>query len=211
MSRETAPRGKSPVDSPAGGSSPKAPRANNNNNNSLRERVNFFERIWSAKSQDDIVDNIESLHPRSGSRASNSSFEESYERVVEEGELNGAKIVKFEKITLKKSVKELTTSRLSRTPSEECGLEDSAYQSHGIHGSKSSSIGSFNKFPSEESLSKKDLSSTTSEEKGSTSSEWYHEYRNQSFQNFSTKREDYLRSKSQFDAHIAEIRGKIMK
>lgn len=103
----------------------------------------------------------------------------------------------------------------SRTPSEEHVVgEDSAYQSHshshGLAGSKSSSVTSFAKFPSEESLAQRrslaSRSSSPMEDK--PAAEWYAEYRNQSFQqNAPSSKPEYMRSKSQFDAHIAEIKG----
>lgn len=165
---------------------------------------------------------------RPSSRTSNSSFEESFERMVEEGELNGAKVVKFEKITVRKSVREMTSTvqgtatssfvkapgafaEASRTPSEEQALEDSAYQSHGVQGSKSSSVTSFTRFPSEESLPRGKGASpqrtATPDFEGfgaeRPSAEWYAEYRNQSFQNIAVR----MRSRTEYDAHIAEIKG----
>lgn len=243
MSRSTPPRS-SPtpkVDNPPGGNdSPRTPRGGR-----LRDRVSFFEQVWtsagrSPSAEDDLLEDADARksspyrvpthHRRSSSRASDSSFEESFERLVEEGELNGAKIVKFEKITVRKSVREISSSdathdndnvtvhqraltESSRTPSEEHAF-DSAYQSHshGVHGSKSSSITSFTRFPSEESLSHRRCSSPRAQQ-GSLDladdrppSEWYAEYRNQSFQNV-TARIEYVRSRSEYDAHIAEIKG----
>lgn len=240
MSRATPPRG-SPtpprVDSPGGGS-PRTPRGGR-----LRDRVSFFEQVWSTgrcPSAEDLLEDTEArrssfrspTHRRSSSRASDSSFEESFERLVEEGELNGAKVVKFEKITVRKSVREISSSasngdsvlavqqraaaaltESSRTPSEEHALEDSAYQSHshGVHshGSKSSSVTSFTRFPSEESLSQRRCSSPRQQlgqPDDRPPSEWYAEYRSQSFQNVAA-RMDYVRSRSEYDAHIAEIKG----
>ena len=140
--------------------------------------------------------------------------------------MNGSKVVKFEKITVRKSVREIGTgggvpgsqqrgslAETSRTPSEEHALEDSAYQSHSHgapnYGSKSSSVTSFTRFPSEESLSHRRGSGSPQQHLGfddRTPSEWYAEYRTQSFQNVATRIE-YVRSKSEYDAHIAEIKG----
>lgn len=200
MSGQTPPKGETVK--PTG--SPRTPRGGR-----LRDRVNFFENIWSqgrSASSEDLVERSDSpVQRRSSSRTSDSSFEESFERLVEEGELNGAKVVKFEKITVRRSVKEVVSSRsglseASRTPSEEQAL-DSAYQSHGYQGSKSSSVGSFTKFPSEENLGRE-----SPQDDDKAPSEWYAEYRNQSFQHVTSKRE-YVRSRSEFDAHIAEIKG----
>lgn len=217
--------------SPAGrGGSPGTPRGGR-----LRDRVNFFEQVWSegrAASSEELFQEVDSgrrsvgrfrspTAVRPASRASDSSFEESYERLIEEGELNGAKVVKFEKITVRKSVREVgpggvahhhrVLTESSRTPSEEHALEDSAYQSHShgapSHGSKSSSVTSFTRFPSEESLSQRRGSSPHQHlgPDDRTPSEWYAEFHSQSLHNAS--RIEYVRSKSEYDAHIAEIKG----
>lgn len=152
------------------------------------------------------------------------SFEETVVKTVEEGDLTtGMKSVKFEKVVIKKSVQQVTTTKTvrttSRTPSEseERLLEDSAYQTqNGMSQSKSSSFTSLSgRFPSEESLrrtpSKEILrdeweSASNSSKQTTSSSEWYNEYRNQSFQTGSSRLE-YVRSRSQYDNHIAVIRG----
>jgi nesprin-1 len=175
------------------------------------------------------------------------SFEETFERSVEEGDLlgGGAKIVKFERITVHRSVREFTKARpttpgsattpsdatISRTPSEERVLqEDSAYHTvshsqpsaNGYHvsASKSSSATSLaGRFPSEESLrrtpSREGLqqAGVTESDGGSrpastSSIDWYSEYRTQSFHNMAAKLE-YVRSRSQYDSHIAEIKGNV--
>lgn len=115
----------------------------------LKDRVSFFEQVWSPRSQ-----------RRLETSGDDSSFEESYERLVEEGELNGAKVVKFEKITVRKSLKEMSVAQEVRGVGacESCRTtpSDSAYQSHGHAGhqgsSKGSSVTSFGRFPSEDSL-----------------------------------------------------------
>lgn len=152
--------------------------------------------------------------------------EETLERTIEEGDLStGSKVVKFEKITVKRSFKEITVP--SRTPSEEHVLEDSAYHSHGNGVSKSSSVASLpaGKFPSDESLDRPVLdartpsrenvsaredwdSASNSSSKHTSGSDWYSEYKTQSFLHSSSKL-DYVRSRSQYDSHIAEIRGEL--
>lgn len=142
-------------------------------------------------------------------------WQETITTTTEEGDA-GIKTVKFEKVTVRKTVRKIT----SRTPSEEYLLEDSAYvtQSNGnLASSKTSSISSLTgRFPSEESLrrtpSRERLSrdewdnASNSSKVTSSSSEWYSEYRTQSFQSGSSKLE-FVRSKSQYDEHIASIRG----
>lgn len=171
----------------------------------LKDRVSFFEQVWSPRSQ-----------RRLETSGDDSSFEESYERLVEEGELNGAKVVKFEKITVRKSLKEMSVAQEVRGVGacESCRTtpSDSAYQSHGHAGhqgsSKGSSVTSFGRFPSEDSLlvhSKRAASPRTpSTMEDKSSSEWYTEY-NQSFHNVA--RMDVVRSRTEYDAHIAQIRG----
>ncbi|KAG7206621.1 hypothetical protein KM043_000301 [Ampulex compressa] len=187
----------------------------------LRDRVSFFEQVCSGgrtASADELLEEIRRFRPasqpRTSPRASDSSFEESFERLVEEGELNGARVVKFEKITVRKSVREVgsLSGQSSRTPSEERALEDSAYQSHNhgaqSHGSKSSSAASFARFPSEESLWQRRGSSPQRHlgpEDRAASSEWYAEFRAQTFQNVASRIE-CVRSRTEYDAHIAEIR-----
>lgn len=158
------------------------------------------------------------------------SVEETLIETVEEGDTaTGMKTVKFEKVTVRKSVKQITsttsstvrTISSSRTPSEEHVHEDSAYQTHtngsGLSHSKSSSISSLTgRFPSEESLRRTpsrenendwETSSNSSSKVACSSSEWYNEYRTQSFQTHSPTKRDYFRSKSEYDHHIATIRG----
>lgn len=158
-----------------------------------------------------------SLRPTKFPKTEN--FEETFERTVEEGDISsGSKVVKFEKIIVRKTTKEIIKPLSSRTPSEEHLLEDSAYHSHGNGVSKSSSVSSLTgRFPSEENLrrtpsrdnlGRDDWDSGSSSSKHTTSgSEWYNEYRHQSFLQSGSKL-DFVRSKSQYDSHIAEIRGK---
>lgn len=101
----------------------------------------------------------------------------------------------------------------SRTPSDEQNLDDSAYVTHsnGNFGSTASfpSVESLRTTPSKENLTKDDWdsNSNSSSKVTSSSSDWYNEYRTQSFQSSANKLE-YVRSKSQFDQHIASIRGR---
>lgn len=199
----------------------------------LTDRVTFYEKVWTGTQTGSLegdsvldLDDIEKKLTKSAQervetflRPDDDSFEEITTRTVDEG---GTKTVKFEKVTVKKTVvKEI--SGKSRTPSEEKLIEDSAYQSesygNGLPYSKSSSITSLTgRFPSEESLSRvsssrdqsKDEWDSNSNSSGkmtaSSSSEWYNEYRTQSFQQKHVAKE-YFRSKSEYDNHIAVIRG----
>ncbi|XP_043257159.1 nesprin-1 isoform X10 [Colletes gigas] len=219
----TPPKSESPAGNRTSPGSPRTPRGGR-----LRDRVSFFEQLFheiDARRQHGNFRSVTNTRP--SSRASDSSFEESFERLVEEGELNGSKVVKFEKITVRKSVKEIGTDDLTahhhrvltasnRTPSEEHALEDSAYQSHShgaaSHGSKSSSVTSFTRFPSEESLSQRRGGSPHHEFDAQqhlgpddrTSSEWYAEYHAQTFYN--TDKIESVLSKNEFDALIVKIK-----
>nr|XP_022915902.1 nesprin-1 isoform X7 [Onthophagus taurus] len=187
----------------------------------LSDRVSFFEKVWSGSPTGDVtLENIEKV--RSPERKQlhqkivrpDGSFEETLLETMEEGDLaSGMKTVKFEKVTVKKTVKEVKTSR---TPSEEKLIEDSAYHTeygNGLSYSKSSSVTSLTG-RSEESLSRPSSreqsrdewdSNSTSSKVTTSSLDWYNEYRSQSFQQKHTHKE-YYRSKSEYDNHIAIIR-----
>ena len=105
---------------------------------------------------------------------------------------------------------------MPRTPSEEV-LQDSCYHTN-ISLSKSSSAASMTmdsddfllrRTPSRERMDLDSLSvgSETSSSKGS---EWYQEYKSQSFQNYNSKLERVL-TRQEYDSHIAEIRGEFFK
>ncbi|KAI4462167.1 hypothetical protein MML48_5g00001532 [Holotrichia oblita] len=126
----------------------------------LTDRVTFYEKVWTGSQTgsfegggDSILD-LEDIEKRlTKQERQDGSFEETSIHSLEEGDAaTGLKTVKFEKVTVRKSVK-------SRTPSEEKLIEDSAYHTesfgNGLPYSKSSSITSLTgRFPSEESLSR---------------------------------------------------------
>ncbi|KAF7272974.1 hypothetical protein GWI33_014281 [Rhynchophorus ferrugineus] len=153
------------------------------------------------------------------------TFQESYISTTQEGDTStGLRTVKFEKVTVRKTVRTISSSTssvkkvssTSRTPSEEV-VDDSDYltQSNGnlASTSKTSSQSSLTggRFPSEESLSRPASREKVRDEWDSASkvsnsgSEWYSEYRTQSFHSGSSKL-DYVRSKSQYEEHIDQIR-----
>lgn len=216
----------------------------------LRDRVSFFEKVWTGSKSGNVeseemidVDELERklaeervkhqeqnqmervrLKPGTSSLGfPGESVQETVMRTTEEGDLaSGVKTVKFEKVTVRKTVRQVTstTKITSRTPSEEQILDDSAYQTHSngnlsTHSNSSSASSLTGNFVSEENLrrtpskedwTKDDCDSVSSSSKvTSSSSEWYSEYRTQSFQN--TSKLEYVRSKSQYDNHIAIIRG----
>jgi len=94
----------------------------------------------------------------------------------------------------------------SRTPSEE--HIDSSYFTQNGSLSKSSSQHSLDNF--RRSLSREALdwdASSVASGTSSRGSEWYNEYRHQSFQNFNSKLERVL-TRQEYDTHISEIKGK---
>jgi hypothetical protein len=72
----------------------------------LRDRVSFFEQLSGKRSPEEPPGETPGEAAWT-SRSGDSSFEESYERLVEEGDYEGAKLLKFERITVKKSVREV--------------------------------------------------------------------------------------------------------
>lgn len=223
----------------------------------LRDRVSFFEKVWTGSpsgvlegpSAVDVEElerrldeerqrhaehaHLEQVSLRHAPLEPDGSFQETVTSTVEEGDLaSGVKTVKFEKVTVRKTVRQVTgnvstTHRVvtSRTPSEERVLEDSAYQTHSngnlsTHSNSSSVSSLTGRFPSEENLLRRTPSReylkddsvrdecdsvSGSSRLTTSSSEWYNEYRSQTFQN--TSKLEYVRSKSQYDNHIAVMRG----
>ncbi|VEN42511.1 unnamed protein product, partial [Callosobruchus maculatus] len=195
------------MSSPPGGP-PRAPE--DSPGKRLRERVNFFERMWGRQQQPAPV-------PASDPNDDNPTYQETYTSTTHEGDLTtGAKTVKFEKVTVKKTVRHVTSSSTSstsvrqattpsRTPSTEGLLEDSAYATHASKTSSTSSL----RFPSDERLDwdpKEWERDSDSSKVTSSSSEWYNEYRTHSFHTSGSPRFELVRSKSQYDEHIQHIR-----
>lgn len=143
-----------------------ARRIDSPNRSNVNVKVNIFKQQQPAAGE-----------PRAGSSSTSDSMPESFEECIERsydgGEVAGnSRVFTFEKITLKKTVREVTvlrqplssietitsrSERFSRTPSEERVFhDDSAYHTHhsNLHSSaasKSSSVTSLHgRFPSEE-------------------------------------------------------------
>lgn len=123
---------------------------------------------------------------------------ETAERVTEEGDLaSGNRIVTTEKITVRRNVQDILLG--AKSPSG----EDSAYQTLRVTksiGGSSTSSNVTGRFPSEENLTR----SGSPARSESPDQDWYHDYRNASFQ---STRLDAFRSRSEYDNHIAQIRG----
>ncbi|CAH2077107.1 unnamed protein product, partial [Iphiclides podalirius] len=144
----------------------------------LRSRVSFFERVWRGRGSGDNVDaaaDVEEIErrieerrrtgsPRVDARDQSPGGSQEFqsvklrhvgaerERQVEEGDLAaGVRCVRFERVTLKRTVE------------------------------------------------------TRDERPDSPQHEWYTEYKQHALQ--TAPKKDYLRSKSEYDTHIAEIRG----
>lgn len=141
------------------------------------------------------------------------SLEETYERMDEEGDLvTGQRVVTVERVSLRRSVREV-----SRTPSEDHLVEDSAYQSRrptepsassgllsplsaATRSVSSSQTSLSGQFPSEENIA--GLARTPSRERlGET--EWYVELHHTE----SSRKYELYRRTSQYDKHIHQIRG----
>lgn len=220
MARRHDPGGAQPPHEPPAPSSPASAAR-------LRDRVTFFERVWTGDSGtppdvpdaalssnfdvSDIERRLREDHKRKA--ASSTKIEVKLKptpqspvrRSNDEIDVTtGAKLVKFEKIVYKKSVEEITSVKpvvttsvrvetLSRTPSDERTIyDDSAYQSQGAAAASSSKASSVTgRFPSEETLSGRSHQQSQQQHV---------------FQNMAARME-FVRSKSEYDSHIAEIRG----
>lgn len=111
-------------------------------NRGLRDKVSFFEKVWSGTATSEVEDSQRRVRRRDATPESDIPHEEIFERRVEEGDVSGVSYVKFERLTVKRTVTETRTEILRPE-----------------------------------------------------SPEW-------------VNRREYVRSKSEFDSHIAEIRGK---
>jgi len=202
----------------------------------VRERVSFFEQhvdrhrvVTPGSSRENLY------HPSPSSvdetrrrtvvvneggrpRTPGTVFRESYESIQEEGDgPDGCKIVRVDRVTLTKTVKEVRRSSVhSSTSSLASPLketsppvddQDSAYRTRGM--SKSSSISSLvsswgtGRFTSQESLlgSPGEQSDRTPSRATDSS-----DFRHQPFQTIAARMKQ-IRSKAEYDSHIAEIKG----
>lgn len=163
----------------------------------LRDRVNFFERVWSGSTSTDAVDattDVEDIERRIEQRkrtADSPKIEvklrhtESPSRTFERTESPTA----FAKLRHVEPVEEI--ERFERQVEE---------------GDLAAGV-RFVKF--ERMTVRRTVTETRSdvyERPDSPQHEWYSEYRHQALHN--APRVEYVRSKSEYDSHIAEIRGK---
>ena len=131
------------------------------------------------------------------------------------------RVQNYQKIVMKKSVKQFTAHELYKTtihsvestPSP--SREDSAYYTRSSM-SKSSSMHSNDRFPSEECLSFTSPSTSkihTSKVHQDKPHEWYNQYTTQAFQHLSPlasrTNTSISYSRNEFDTHIAQMRGNI--
>jgi hypothetical protein len=211
----------------------------------LRERVSFFEHhidrqrvLTPSTSREDLLSPSVStdetrrrtvtMSEGGRPRTPGTVFRESYESIREEGDgPTGSKIVRVDRVTLTKTVKEVPMSQQRRvsssvhssnsslaSPMKEMSPQpeeqDSAYRTRGL--SKSSSISSMvsswgtGRYTSQESLlgmsgaSGDQLDRTTSRATDSS------DYRHQPFQTIAARMKQ-IRSKAEYDSHIADIKG----
>ncbi|CAB3371859.1 Hypothetical predicted protein [Cloeon dipterum] len=204
----------------------------------VRERVSFFEQHVDKKrvvtpgtsrenllldSSLDETRRTRTVQEIGHPRTPGTVFRESYESITEEGASeDGVKVVRVDRVTLTKTVRETSKGSVhssnssiasplkERSPGPD--EQDSAYRTRGM--SKSSSISSLvsswgtGRYTSQESLlgspadAPSDRSRTT-EESSSNS-----DYRHQPFQTIAARMKQ-IRSKAEYDSHIAEIKGEL--
>lgn len=162
----------------------------------LRDRVKFFERVWTGTSTDsDVVD-------------ATTSVDDIEKRLREEQRKKKQDATKIE-VKLKHTDRESPTRTFESTfPSlklrhVEQPVEETV-ERHVEEGDLAAGV-RFVKF--ERLTVKRTVTETRElvERPESPQHEWYSEYRQHALHNAPKK--DYLRSKSEYDSHIAEIRG----
>lgn len=159
----------------------------------LRDRVSFFERVWSGRSKNDSVDATSDV--------------DEIERKIEQRKRH-PESPKFE-VKLKHTRDTQSPSRSFETPFPNLKLrhvehEEAAKQRPVEEGDLGAGV-RFVKF--ERVTVKRTLAESQAEDRpDSPQSEWYSEYKHHTLH--TAPRKDYVRSKSEYDSHIAEIRGK---
>lgn len=209
----------------------------------LRERVSFFEQhidrqrvLTPSASRENLyqqtpVSTDETrrrtvvVNEGGRPRTPGTVFRESYESIKEEGDgPSGSKIIRVDRVTLTKTVKEVVPRRSMSVHSSNSSLaspmkemspppeeQDSAYRTRGL--SKSSSISSIvsswgtGRYTSQESLlgspsfAADQLDRTPSRTTTDSS-----DFRHQPFQTIAARMKQ-IRSKAEYDSHITEIKG----
>lgn len=205
----------------------------------LRERVSFFEHhidrqrvLTPSASREDLDQPMSTDETRRRTvtvseggrpRTPGTVFRESYESIREEGDgPSGSKIVRVDRVTLTKTVKEVPPRRSMSVHSSNSSLaspmkemspadeQDSAYRTRGM--SKSSSISSMvsswgtGRYTSQESLLGSPASGDQLDRTPSRATDSSSDYRHQPFQAMAARMKQ-IRSKAEYDSHIADIKG----
>lgn len=159
----------------------------------LRDRVSFFERVWSGRSRNDSVDATADV--------------DEIERKIEQRKRH-TESPKFD-VKLKHTRDTQSPSRSFETPFPNLKLrhvehEEAVKQRPVEEGDLGAGV-RYVKF--EHVTVKRTLAEGQADDRpDSPQSEWYSEYKHHTLHN--APRKDYVRSKSEYDSHIAEIRGK---
>lgn len=162
----------------------------------LRDRVSFFEKVWTGHSSSEQVD------------ASAANVDE-IERRLEQRKRRPESPKIEVKLKHTRDTESPTKSYETSFPSFKLRhvepLEDEKHVQQVEEGDLAAGA-RFVKFERVTTV-KRTFTETRSEERAeSPQHEWYSEYKTQTLQ--TAPRKDYLRSKSEYDTHIAEIRGK---
>lgn len=160
----------------------------------LRDRVHFFEKVWSGQSSNDTVDattDVDDLERRIEQRKRRP------ESPKIEVKLKHTRDTESPTKTFETSFPNLKLRHVE--PAEE--LEK--FERQVEEGDLAAGV----RYVKFERVVKRTVTETRSEERAeSPQHEWYSEYQQQTLQ--TAPRKEYLRSKSEYDSHIAERRGK---
>lgn len=162
----------------------------------LRDRVHFFEKVWTGQSSSDTVDTSMDVD----------EIERRIEQRKRQPESPKIKV----KLKHTRETESPTKSYETAFPNLKLRhvepVEETERHERQIEEGDLAAGVRFVKF--ERVTVKRTVTETRTEERpDSPQNEWYSEYKQQTLQ--TAPRKDYLRSKSEYDSHIAEIRGKL--
>lgn len=160
----------------------------------LRDRVHFFEKVWSGQSSNDTVDattDVSEIERRIEQRKRRP------ESPKIEVKLKHTRDVESPTKTFESSFPNLKLRHVE--PVEEV----ERFERQVEEGDLAAGV----RFVKFERVVKRTVTETREERAESPQHEWYSEYKQQTWQ--TGPRKEFLRSKSEYDSHIAEIRGKL--
>lgn len=159
----------------------------------LRDRVSFFEKVWSGQTSNDAVDatiDVDDIERRIEQRKRRP------ESPKIEVKLKHTRDTESPTKTFESNFPNLTLRHVEPVQSVE------RFERQVEEGDLATGV----RLVKFERVVKRTVTETRSEERAeSPQHEWYSEYKQQTWQ--SAPRKEYLRSKSEYDSHIAEIRG----